>query len=460
MKKTTFKVFLFISIIFLVQCTREPTVDLRDTPFTTENLKLERNYYSDNQKKDNYEVTKNDALLIAQNYFNMESEHNGKGENLKVIKEVKKLKDPTTNETLLYVIEYENGFCLVSADSRFDPILAYSDVNEWGGESLEGPNIFLEIYKNRIKDIKKKIEKQSKELKSAWKKLSNEKKSSSVTTNSMKKVDPFCTYGECRPKYCDYYYFNEVGPFVDPIAKWSQLGSFSYYSPTDNGCDCSKKPAGCGPIALGMLIRYHQHPLMNMQFNGDAAYTDYANMPLYRGSCTNNTGGYKSSAMLVKICGGAMNSIYGILGTCNTATFPDNVGDGLDFFGYSHDGKGKLSDRYNEVSNDLENLYPVILSGSKNALGDDWHIWLADGYKEYYEVQWFDNETCEDVYQGSDPSNCGVCQDCVSCWTYSSKQWHMNWGWNGESNGWYNASSNTIGSYDNLMRAYTNIRPL
>jgi hypothetical protein len=461
MKKPNFKLFVLISTIFLIQCTREAELDFPSNNFNTEKSQtLERIYYSDTQEKDNYVVTKNDAIALAQNYFNLESKHYQKGESTKIVKKIKELKDPATKETLIYIIEYEKGFCIFSADSRFDPMLAYSQDNDWGGESLEGPKIFLDIYKKRIKDIKAKKEKQSNELKSIWKKLSDTNIESSVSSESLRIIEPGCTWGECRPMYCDYfYYFNEVGPFVDSIACWSQIGSFSYYCPTNNGCDCDKSPAGCGAVALGMLMRFHEWPLMNMQFNGDAAYTDYDNMPRYRGSCANNSGGYKSSSMLVRLCGSAMNSIYGVLGTCNTATLPDNIGDGLDFFGYSHDGKGKLSDRYNAVINDLRNRYPVIMSGSKNAIGDDWHIWLADGYKEIENEHWIDNETCTDVYQGSDPYNCGVCPDCVTCYTYSSEQWHMNWGWNGASNGWYSISSQTIGDYDNLMRAYTNIRP-
>jgi hypothetical protein len=459
MKKTNLKVLLFTAIIFLVQCTRESTVDLHDSPLIAENLKLERNYYSDDQEKYNYEVTKNDAIIIAQNYFNLKSQHEGNGENAKVVKRVNTFTNPSTNESLIYVIEYEKGFCIVSADSRFDPVLAYSDVNNWGGESLHGPDIFLEIYKNRVQEKKNDKEKQSRKLKGIWKRLSNNKINNTVLNNNLKLEDRFCTYGECRPIYCDYYSYNEVGPFVDPIARWGQDGSFNYYSPVNNSCECSKEYAGCGPIAMGMLLRYHQYPLMNMEFNGDFAYTDYSNMPLYYGACTNNTGGYKSSAMLVKICGGATNSIYGVLGTCNTATFPDNIGDGLDFFGYSHDGKGNLPDRYNAVVNDLENSYPVILSGSKNILGDDWHIWLADGYLDLYSRQWTDNGECSDVFQGSDPTNCGVCPECVICTEYSSEQWHMNWGWNGQSNGWYSTDPDVIGDYDNFMRAYTNIRP-
>ena len=153
MKKIYLKMLLMVSFIIFMKCSIEPEMDINDSiNVGDENLVFERIYYSDTQEKYNYEVTTNDAILLSQNYFTMEADHKGKGQNLKKVKKVKELKDSVSNETLIYVVEYEKGFCLVSADSRFDPILAYSDVNEWGGEALEGPNIFLDIYKEEIKN--------------------------------------------------------------------------------------------------------------------------------------------------------------------------------------------------------------------------------------------------------------------------------------------------------------------
>ena len=183
-------------------------------------------------------------------------------------------------------------------------------------------------------------------------------------------------------------------------------------------------------------------------------------MPLKRvWTCETITGGVKSSAMLVRLSGAAMNSIYGPLGMCATATRTGNIGDGLNWFGYTYNSKGDLSDRKNDIINDLKNYYPVILSGAETILGKGWHIWIADGYKESNYESWIDNGTCLDVYQGQDPNYCGACTNCVTCLFNSSEMWHMNWGQNGNNNGWYSVSSNSIGKYDRLMKAYTNIRP-
>lgn len=369
-----------------------------------------------------------------------------------------------TNETLIFTLEYEEGgFFLVSGDYRFDPILAYSTTNSWGGEQLDGPNIFLAAYKNEIRKIKKENKESTGEVQSAWNRLKyfSPQKAQSEKSNSNESLNSNCIYGACLPIYCEYSYTTNVGPLVDPLAMWSQGGSFSYYSPSDNGCGCDRKSAGCGPVALAMLLRFHESPLMNMSFNGATAYTDYSNMPKYAGSCTNNSGGYKSSAMLIALCGAAMNSNYGILGNCKTATHPNNIGDGLDWFGYTHDGKGDLDDRYDDINHDLKFGYPVILSGSEYSWHpwDNWHIWLVDGIKDQYSQYWADNGSCQDVWNGASPASCGVCPDCVDCWVYQTIEWHMNWGQGGQNNGWYNASHTTIGDYEHYMRAYTKIRP-
>lgn len=135
-----------------------------------------------------YSVSEEEAIKVASNHFlSREYEKSKRIPEEKKITKVSKIKDSLSNETLIYTLEYEGGgFCLVSGDNRFDPILAYSETNSWDGND-------------------------------------------------------------------------------------------HYYSPSDNGCECDRKNAGCGPIALAMLLRFHHSPLMNMTFNGATAYTEPIN---------------------------------------------------------------------------------------------------------------------------------------------------------------------------------------
>ncbi|MFK8103204.1 MAG: C10 family peptidase [Saprospiraceae bacterium] len=446
MKKINLLFILTSLILVFSACSKDK---LYDSKLSEEDLNTE-----------NYAVSMDDAILIAQNFFDLEAEERGTQESPRIVTKVTDVKESETDDPLLYIIEYESGFCLIAADTRYDPILAHSDENEWGGKDLPGPNLMIKIYAEQIKKIKAQDERQADELKGIWGKLL---KTRNNTVTPQGTNDRFyynqCTYGECRPSFCDSYTSTNVGPFIDPIAQWSQSGSFKIFTPFNNDCSCDRDPAGCGPVALAMIMRFHQSPMMTMTFNGESLPSNYGIMPRNRSSnCNSTSTAFRTSSMLVRLCGSAMNSNYSPFGTCNTSTHPNKLGNGLDFFGYTHDGKGNLDDRYNAVNNDLRNGFPVIMSGAENIFGKSWHIWVADGYRYTLSSYFSDNGMCNDIYHGSHPMMCGVCPDCVNCYQYSSRRWHMNWGWNGNSNGWFNANPFSVDDFDALMRVYTNIR--
>ncbi|MCB0646980.1 MAG: C10 family peptidase [Saprospiraceae bacterium] len=418
----------------------------------------ERAYEIEELVNENYEISQDEALLVAENFFRYDADFNKRDYKEKKVSKITTEIDSLDGLALFYTIEYSKGFCIVSADSRFEPILAQTEYHDWGGVDLEGPNILLEIYKNRIRDIRTRREERPRFIEAIWEKLSNYEKLKDREGEVVHKRNS-CTYGECRPPSCNNTYSYTVGPFVDPIAQWSQIGHFNFFSGNNSGCNCNRNTAGCGPVALGMVLRYHESPLITMTYNGISTFTNYSSMPLNRGACAENSGGFLSSSMLLRLCGDAMGTIFGISG-CSTATIPADIGDGLDFYGYTHDGIGTLSSRYSAITNDLQSQFPVIFTGATNSFGADWHIWLADGYKQFHYEYWSSNGNCNgDPYYGSHPYYCGVCPDCINCTIYAANQWHMNWGWNGTSNAWYAASPYSIGDYDSLMKVYTNFRP-
>jgi len=228
------------------------------------------------------------------------------------------------------------------------------------------------------------------------------------------------------------------GPYVAPVATWGQAGTFTIYNSSNigNGCDCDRDLAGCGPIALSALMTYHQSPVENMTIGNETIFTDYANWSPTGGQsnsvCTSTDLSVKGPAMLAKLCGSAMNAWYGVLGTCNTAVYPWNIGDGLDAFDYAHDGKGDFKDRYRDVKDDLIQGRPVIMSGTTGGVNlPNYHIWLIDGWKEVV----------------------------LSCWT-KYEFFNMNWGWCGTNNGWfYTRGGQYVDDYDTYLEVYTNIRP-
>jgi len=377
---------------------------------------------------DGFEVSEEAAVLVAQNFAAINARQNGRNViKPPTVRKINRIEDEVSKKPLLYIIEYTKGFSIVSADTRYNPILAYSDENPWGGVDLAGPDIMIKRYSNSIKEIKAKGGQQDKKLTGLWSKM-------------------FLYENKVPTGSCSEFTVNTYGPYTDPVATWRQGGSFRTFTPNKNKCGCGRYPAGCGPIALAQLMMYHQSPVMQMSFNGETGFTDYANWSRTGGACDSTDPAERGPAMLARLCGPPMNTNYGVFWNCSTATYPWNIGDGLEWFGYTHDGKDDLDDRYNAVVNDLKNDRPVIISGTTGGVAlSDWHIWIIDGFNEWI-YKYFDGNECI---------------------TLSGEQMFLNWGWGGTSNAWYymdyiapiHPSGEAQDEYDTYMRVYTNIRP-
>jgi len=418
-KKITSLFLLSTLVLFFSNCSNDELIE----PENTEEKVQKRT-----GKKDpivltvnEFEVSEEAAVLVAQNFAAINAHENGRSDiKPPTVKNINRIEDEFSKKPLLYIIEYAKGFSIVSADTRYNPILAYSDENTWGGADLAGPDIMIKRYTSAIKEIKAKGDKQDKRLKGLWSKMFlNENKGANNGCNS-----------EVTS--------NTYGPYTHAVATWRQGRSFSTFSPNDDDCSCNQKAAGCGPVALSQLMMYHQFPNWPMFWGGETIPTDYANWSRTWGDCNSTNPAVRGPAMLTRLCGQAMNSNYGVVGNCSTATYPWKIKNGLNAFGYTHDGKGRLDNRYNAVINDLKNDRPVIISGTTGGLDlSDWHIWIVDGYHEV-TIEYFDGN------------------DCI---TLNDEYMFMNWGWGGQSNSWYYMNPNGVDDYDTYMRVYTNIRP-
>ena len=252
-----------------------------------------------------------------------------------------------------------------------------------------------------------------------------------------------------RPNWCSNSTTWETGRYVDAVAKWDQDGIAKFFAEADGGCDCDKKDAGCGPIAMAQIMRYYQFPNGTLCWNGDCVQANY---PLMDEHLSNDCGypfnnNVRQSSILIRACGLAASTQYGFLGGCATWTISGNINNGFSVMGYSNGGDwGTLNNKYPAVKSDLISFHPVVFTGATSIFGSNAHIWVGDGYSytlnEYTSWMW--DESSGEWYEG-----------CVSQYTdYIA----MNWGWNGNSNGYYFANFSFEG-YDQWLRALTDIRP-
>jgi hypothetical protein len=414
---------------------------------------------SENKIESPFSVTVNEATIVAQEHFNLNIKKDARktSENGDpFITQKREVKNTRTlrndREELIHIINFKDnkGFILVSADKRFTPVIAFSGNGEFTDEYLPGVKDWIELSQKYIIDAKKELKEQRPQEKSLWEKYL---KSQQVDENAKK------LYDECPT--CDYVFTRSTGRMTDAIAQYSQNFAYKYYSPNDGGCECGRKTAGCGAVAMAMLMRYYRHPDMNMSFNGESMILNdagYDAMPRLRPEAGFDCGvpndNIRRLSMLIRLNGSAANSNYGILGNCSTATIPGNINNALSLMGYSSGGSwDNLSNaHYNTVFSELRQNRPVIFSGTTCiTCAGDAHIWVADGLTELYYTYltflW-------------DETGSAICR----CENGEEKYISMNWGHGGQNNGEYLAFYNYTyfnnhNGYDTYMRALVNIRP-
>ncbi|WP_280956312.1 C10 family peptidase [Aequorivita sublithincola] len=217
--------------------------------------------------------------------------------------------------------------------------------------------------------------------------------------------------------------------------KWNQTCGYNTYMPVlncDFTCDINNAYAGCVPVAIAQIMKYHQFPV---SYN-------WANMPLDNGNNTiallikdiHDKINYYGSAVHYECDGTGVNTDY------STAFLFRN------FFGYSTATSADYNS--NTIVNELRANRPVILQGGRNANWwifnnyEDGHMWVCDGFQRSVVCMYDD-----------DGNPIGAVH-----YLY----YRMNWGWGGTyNNAWYannnfNPGSNTFNFQKKMIY---NIKP-
>ncbi len=347
----------------------------------------------------------------------------------------------------IYFFRYldNKGWNIISGDNRFFPVLAY---NAEGNSKLDtslnpGLKYWVDDIFQQIDFMDNNNIFQSDAIKYEWIKYLSD------SLNHLKNEPPD-PGGGCTVTYNIWAYpgNNNLG-FTG--LKWGQTAGFNHYMAPDY-CEphdyfCNKYPAGCGPVAIGMIMKYYQRPI-NYNANGTNKTAIYNIMPdsIYWGyvNCANPSIDEKEIASLLRYASGKYAQLWCFTvavpfyysSKSATALHPNKIKQTFADFGYSNSGnKIDYSGNFDRLIDNLKLRKPVIFSGSNcdicfwNA-----HIWLCEGLKEYV------SETCS-VY------------DCV----------FMNWGWNALDNGWYGLSNSYAGGgtvFNNAnMKIVVDIKP-
>ena len=280
------------------------------------------------------------------------------------------------------------GFAIVAAEDELPEIIGYSATGHIDSQSMsDGLKLFLESYSQYVEDIRKGVAIAS---------------------------DYSATRSSTLPA--------EVEPIVK--TQWNQPAPFNKYCPDD----C---PAGCVAVAMGQIMNYHKWPNVGTgasftTYNGKAISVDFSKSEYRWDLMKNTTKEFKEDeeaadavAKLLFDCGIALKMNYSKNGS---SAFDKNVPLALfNFFGYKH----------TTLVYDSPNYY-----SSKEEWLEKMKQELVDGRPIYYSA--------------SSPKGGG--QDAAGhafvISGYDEKDMvHVNWGWGGKDDGYYDIFRLDPGAY-------------
>lgn len=209
----------------------------------------------------------------------------------------------------------------------------------------------------------------------------------------------------------------KVSPLIK--TKWGQSlsndGRPNAYNSLSPGCGYYEHCyAGCVAVAMAQILRFWHEP---QEMPDRCLQYDWDNMPnklVHRGNSNYDTERYAVSKLIYD-CGTSVNMQYcGGLSTCNTQQSSAStayVATALKQFGYS-------------------DAYCV----SKDTIDDaEWGTLLRSNLDKGFPIQ-YRGRTSEDPQTSSGHSF--ICDGYKKPW-FSTYKYHINWGWNGDANGWY-----------------------
>ncbi len=294
------------------------------------------------------------------------------------------------SDTTLFIYNIGNeGFVVVSGDYSSNPVLGYSTEGNYNNNQAPA-------FKNWIGNYSKAIasEKVNAKLNSEWNQfLSN---SQLPVKQSSKAVTPLCT------------------------TKWDQGKYYNHNCPVYSTGPDGHCVTGCVATAMAQIMKYYNWPPQGIGSHSyphpyfgtigadfSATTYDWANMGTYGNLTTED-----AISTLIFDCGVSVNMDYTpIESGANTADVATAL---VNYFHYRNTIAVIDKSNYDDhdwialLKDNIDQNHPILYSGSGSGGG---HAWVCDGYD-------------------------------------ANNKFHMNWGWSGSNNGYYQVDTLNAGGYD------------
>ncbi|MDB5034506.1 MAG: Peptidase family protein [Chlorobi bacterium] len=297
---------------------------------------------------------------------------------------------PGDSQTVYYAFNVagDHGFVIVAGDDAVAPILAYSSE---GNISMKHPSPeftwWMSLYQRQIVAVIQKGEKVNATATAMWRKL------------------------ESRDEHGALAAVTTVGPLVKTT--WNQSPYYNDLCPYDAAAS-ERTVTGCVATAFSQIMKYHGYPARGTgdhsysQDKYGSLYANFANSTYDWNAMPNRvTEANPAVARLMYDVGVSCNMTYGPGATGGSGAYPQDAGEALKkYFGYQATVRMVEKKDYDEnawaslIRGELDAARPVEYHGFSDEGG---HSFVCDGYQDQY--------------------------------------FHINWGWDGEYNGYFLFSS-------------------
>ncbi len=359
-------------------------------------------------------VDLNVAQQIAQNFINSSNGIVNVQQSVNQPCRLKRVAKQVADNPPYYIFNNEDGgFVIVSGDDCATPILGYSD--EGSIEIDNMPIQLQELLQAYSMEIQKAIDNNlqaTDEVAESW--AAYKKAPQSQTTTAT--VNALIT------------------------TSWNQYPLYNNKCPSDPALSSlgGHPSTGCVATAMAQIMKYWEYPrkgygnksyrseyygTLSANF-GSTAY-DWDHMPLKLTSSTSSTQN-NAVATLMYHCGVAVSMNYNSDGRGSSGANTLDLGGGRasaetalkTYFGYASTLEGKRSSSMSAsawkslLKSELDNKRPMLYRGTSSQGGG--HAFICDGYD-------------------------------------SNDKFHFNWGWGGQSNGFYSLTAGTAGCHNYIQ---------
>lgn len=314
-------------------------------------------------------------------------------------------------DTLLLIVNFQEGFIVMSADDAIEPVLAYSFDQHFEYENpAPAARMWIEQYAQQVQYARTHSTEPSEEVRRYWSLLEDGFGAKGVDSVI---VEPLIT------------------------ALWNQTRYYNAYSPIEpeapGGYDM-RTPNGCVAVAMAMIMFYYRYPTNGIgshtnQTNYGDFYVNFAQQNYFYEAMMDKLDFYNNEvAKLIFHCGTAVDMMYGADGS---GAYSEDVPWALShYFGYDNNceilsrSSYSLSQWTNILKEELDAKRPVYYAGCSD---EGCHAFVCDGYD-------------------------------------SRNYFHFNFGWGGSSNGFYilkavATDSNAVGGFHHSQRMVRRIYP-